>query len=367
MTVDCQTKPAPLESRRWQQQAGGFVAHPADDGFFLPPDWAPHDRCWMAWPSRAEAWGDHMDAARESYAEVANTIARFEPVTMITKPRNMAEASLQLESNVSNFSLPHDDSWLRDNGPTFVTSKAGLVAGVDWSWNAWGERYADHQRDAAVAEAMLKHLSMRRYEAPLILEGGAVLGDGEGTLLACESSVLNPNRNPSRSREDIEEILTTHLGVRQIIWLGKGLQDDPAGGHVDNIARFLRPGVVMALTASEPTDGNHAALKDNIERLRAAKDAAGRSLEVIEIEQPRARYTQDGRRFCMSYISLYLANGAAIIPAFEDPQDTKAFEIIARAYPDREVVQVPATELAFGGGGIHSITLGQPAGASAAA
>ncbi|MGH6932758.1 MAG: agmatine deiminase family protein [Dongiaceae bacterium] len=341
------------------------MAHPADDGFFLPPDWTPHSRCWMAWPCRAEAWGEHMDAARDTYAEVANTIARFEPVTMITKPKNVAEASLQLEANVRNFSLPHDDSWLRDNGPTFVTNRAGQVAGVDWLWNAWGERYSDHDRDAAVAEAVLAHIAMRRYEAPLVLEGGAIHGDGEGTLLASEGSLLNPNRNSGKSRAEIEQILTASLGVRQVVWLGKGLLDDMSGGHVDNLACFLRPGVVLALTSSEATDGNYAALKDNVERLRAVKDAAGRSLEIIEIEQPRARYTQDGRRLCLSYISMYLANGAAIIPAFEDPQDAKASEIIARAFPDREVVQIPATELAFGGGGIHSITLGQPAGAPA--
>jgi agmatine deiminase len=342
------------------------VANPADDDFFMPPDWAPHSRCWMAWPCRAEAWGDHMDAVRETYAEVANIIARFEPVTMITKPKNMAEASLQLGANVSNFSLPHDDSWLRDNGPTFVTNRAGMVAGVDWHWNAWGERYADHDRDAAVAQAMLEHLAMRRFEAPLVLEGGSIHSDGEGTLLTSESCLLNPNRNPGKSRAEIEEILTARLGVRQIIWLGKGLQDDVSGGHVDNLACFLRPGVVLALTSNEPTDGNYAALKDNIERLRAAKDAAGRSLEIIEIEQPRAHYVQDGRRLCLSYISMYVANGGVIVPAFEDPQDTKAFEIVARAFPDREVVQVPATELAYGGGGIHSITLAQPAGPVAA-
>lgn len=342
------------------------MARPADDDFFMPPDWVPHSRCWMAWPCRAEAWGDHMDAVRETYAEVANTIARFEPVTMITKPKNMAEASLQLGANVSNFSLPHDDSWLRDNGPTFVANRTGQVAGVDWHWNAWGERYANFDRDAAVAEAMLEHLGMRRYEAPLVLEGGSVHGDGEGTLLAMESSLLNPNRNPGKIRAEVEEILAAHLGVRQVVWLGKGLQDDASGGHIDDLACFPRPGVVLALASNEPTDGNHAALKDSIERLRAAKDAAGRSLEIIEIEQPRARYTQDGRRLCMSYISMYLANGAVIIPAFEDPQDAKAFEIVARAFPDREVVQVPATELAYGGGGIHSIALAQPAGAPAA-
>jgi agmatine deiminase len=344
------------------------VARPADDGFYMPPEWAPHARCWMAWPVRAELWGDRLEMAREAYTEVATAIARFEPVTMIAKPRLMIEASLSVGQvpNVNLFALQQDDSWMRDMGPTFVVDAAGAVAGVDWQWNAWGNKYPDHERDAAVAEAVLKHLEMRRYEAPFVLEGGAIHVDGEGTLLTTESCLLNPNRNPGIERADMEELLAAYLGVRKVVWLGQGLQDDDTDGHVDNLACFARPGVVLALSSSDPADGNYAVLKDNIERLRAATDAQGRSLEIVEIEQPRARYMPDGRRIALSYINFYIANGAIIMPVFEDPQDARAFETLTKAFPGREIVQVPAIDIVYGGGGIHCITQQQPDGPAAA-
>ena len=255
---------------------------------------------------------------------------------------------------------------MRDNGPTFVVDGNGQVAGVDWRWNAWGNKYADHERDAAVAEEVLKHLAMRRYEAPFVLEGGAVHTDGEGTLLTTESVLLNPNRNPGIGRADMEELLAAYVGIRKVIWLGEGLKDDDTDGHIDNLACFVKPGVVLALSASDPADANHGPLKDNIARLRAATDAQGRALEVIEIEQPRPRYMPDGRRISASYINFYFANGAVIMPVFEDPQDARAFEIVGKACPGREVVQVPAIDIVYGGGGIHCITQQQPAGTPAA-
>jgi len=343
------------------------VARPADDGFYMPAEWMPHGRCWMEWPSRAELWGDRLETAREAYTEVANTIARFEPVTMIAKPKNFVEASLKVGKDVNTFSLPHDDSWMRDNGPTFVVNAAGEVAGVDWRWNAWGNKYTDYDRDAAVAEEVLKHLEMRRYEAPFVLEGGAVHTDGEGTLLTTESVLLNPNRNPGIGRADMEELLAAYLGIRRVIWLGDGVQDDDTDGHVDNIACFAKPGLVLALSSSDGEDANHAPLKDNIARLRGTTDAQGRAIEVIEIEQPRARYMQDGRRLALSYINFYIANGAIILPAFEDPQDARALDAVSRAFPDRKVVQVPGTDIVYGGGGIHCITQQQPAGPAAPA
>ena len=319
----------------------------------------------MAWPTRAETWGEHMEAARETYSEVAKATARFEPVTFIAKPKNVAEVSLSTGTGVATLSLPHDDSFLYDMGPSFVVDAADNVAGVDWLWNAWGGQYPDHQRDAAVAEKLLEHLGMRRYLAPLVLEGGAVDGDGEGTLLASEAVLLNPNRNPNLGRTEVERHLEAFLGARKIIWLGGGLAEDPAGGLIDNVACFVKPGTVLALATADLADPNHAALSDNLQRLRSATDATGRSLEVMEIEQPRSCLGDGGRRLILSYTSLYLANGAAIVPAFEDPHDSKAYEVLVKVFAGREVVQVPARELGYAGAGIRAITLGQPAGPAA--
>jgi agmatine deiminase len=316
----------------------------------------------MEWPTRAETWGERIDAAREAYGEVAEAIARFEPVTMITKPKNVAEVSLLTASGINTFSLPHDDSWMRDNGPTFVVDGRGNVAGVDWQWNAWGNKYPEHERDAAVAEAVLAHLGMRRYEAPMVMEGGAIHVDGEGTLITTESCLLNPNRNPGMTREEVEQVFARFLGITKVIWLGGGLEDDDTDGHVDEIACFARPGVVLALVTSDTSDGNYATLSENLARLKAVRDAKGRALEIIEIEQPARRMLADGRRASLSYINFYLTNGGIIMPAFEDPQDKRAYDTLHQVFADRQIVQVPATDIVQGGGGIHCITQQQPAG-----
>jgi agmatine deiminase len=344
------------------------MTRPADDGFYMPAEWTPHARCWMAWPCRAELWGEGMEAARDAYAEVALAIARFEPVTMVAKPKSVPEVSLRTGSGsgVSVFSLPLDDSWMRDMGPTFVVDGSGQVAGVDWQWNAWGNKYPDHDRDAEVAKSVLEHLGMRRYEAPFVLEGGAIHTDGEGTLLTSESVLLNPNRNPGIDRQQMEELLAAYLGIRKVIWLGEGLTDDDTDGHIDNLACFVRPGVVVALSSNDPEDSNFKVLQDNLSRLRAATDASGRSLEVVEIEQPKPRKHADGRRMALSYINFYIANGGVVIPAFEDAQDARAYDTINKLFPGREVVQVPALDILVGGGGIHCITQQQPAGTAAA-
>ena len=339
------------------------MPNPFDDGFAMPAEWANHARCWMAWPVRAETWGEHLDAAQQAAAEIANTVAQFEPVSMVVKPKNVAEVSLLTGQGVSQMSIQHDDCWIRDMGPVFVVDGDNEVAGVDWQWNGWGHRYADFERDAAVATAILENLKMRRYPGDLVVEGGALHVDGEGTLIATESVLLNPNRNPDKSREEIEESLIRHLGVKQVIWLGEGLQDDFGGGHVENLARFVKPGTVLALTSSDSADPHHRILSDNLQRLKAAKDAAGRSLEVIEIEQPRPQFDAEGRRLALSYVNFYLPNNAVILPAYEDgAADKRAFDTIAKLFPKREVIQLPAIELAYGGGGIHSICLPQPAG-----
>ena len=336
---------------------------PFDDGFSMPADWGLHARCLMAWPTRAEAWGKHLDAAREIVAELATTIAQFEPVSMIAKPKNVAEVSLLTGGGVSQISLAHDDCWMRDIGPNFITDKTGHVAGVTWKWNAWGGKFADFSRDAAVAETLLEELNMRRYAGTLVLEGGAINTDGEGTLLTTESVLLNANRNPGKSRKEIEEQLIQMLGIRHIVWLGAGLQDDPGGGHVGNLARFIGPNVVLAAVASDPADPNHKVCQDNLQRLRAAHDAKGRELEIVEIEQPRPRFDANGRRLALSYTSFYLANGAVILPAFEDGQaDKRAFDIFTRVFSKCEIIQLPAMDLAEGGGGIHALCLPQPAG-----
>ncbi|WP_353859309.1 agmatine deiminase family protein [Azospirillum formosense] len=333
---------------------------PAAEGFTMPGEWERHTRCWMAWPCRPETWPEGaFDAAAAAYTDVARAISRFEPVTMVCDPADVADASLACGPGVEILPLPISDSWIRDTGPSFVTDGKGQLAGVHWRFNAWGGNYPDSAKDQQVGRLMLEHLGLRRFEAPLVMEGGSFHVDGEGTLLTTEQCLLNPNRNPNLGKAEIEELLKEHLGISTVIWLGEGYQDDETDGHIDEIALFVKPGVVMAITTDDPGDANFKAFQDNLDRLKRARDAQGRELEVIPVRQP-ARRDENGVRLTLSYTNLYIANGGIVMPAFEDPADDEAFRIVRRAFPDREVVQVPALDIVRGGGGIHCITQQQP-------
>ena len=333
---------------------------PVDDGFFMPGEWAPHARCWMAWPCRASLWGDGLEAARTAYAEVAKAIAGFEPVTMLANEADLADATARCGASVTCQAMPLDDSWMRDSGPTFLVDGKGGVAAVDWRFNAWGEKFLPFDKDAKVAGGVIDQLGLRRYDAPLVLEGGSIHVDGEGTLLTSEECLLNPNRNPDLDRAQIETLLRDHLGVTAFVWLGQGLYGDDTDGHVDNIACYVRPGVVMAAVCEDTADPNHAILQDNLARLKKAKDAKGRALEVIELPLPREVRHLDGQRLSLTYVNYYIANGGIVMPSFGDANDGPARDIVARAFSDRRVVQVPASDILAGGGGIHCITQQQP-------
>lgn len=336
------------------------MTEPAGLGLAAPGEWVNHSRCWMAWPCREEVFHGAIEPARTAFAEVARTIAKFEPVTMVCQSEDAAEASLACGAGIQVLPMPISDSWIRDTGPTFLTDGLGSIAGVQWWFNAWGGMYSDYDADAVLARGLLEHLGLPVFDAPLVLEGGAICVDGEGTLLCTEQCLLDRRRNPGLDRGEVEEVLKGFTGAKTVIWLGEGYQDDETLGHVDEVACFVRPGVVLALVTEDPGDGNFRALQDNLDRLRRTRDAAGRELEVVTVRQPE-RQDRDGRRLTMSYTNLYLANGGVLVPSFEDAADHEAFKLIRRLWPEREVVPIPALDIVRGGGGLHCITLGQPA------
>jgi agmatine deiminase len=321
----------------------------------MPAEWAPHQRTFIAWPARRELWGARLQLAKEESAGVANAISAFEPVTMVcADAAAAAEARAACTAAVETVELPIDDSWLRDSGPVFVTGAGGRRAGVHFGFNAWGGKFTPWDRDAAVGGLLVELLGDPCYRAPFVLEGGSIAVDGEGTLVTTEQCLLNPNRNPQMSREQIEQGLRDHLGVERIVWLGRGLVEDrDTDGHVDLIVAFTRPGRVLLQTCA-PDNPNFEACVENRERLEAA------GIEVVEL--PLLPYeTVEGETIVVAYLNLYLCNGAAIVPLAGQPSDQEALARIAAAYPSREVVGVPGLALAFGGGGPHCITQQVPA------
>lgn len=325
----------------------------------MPAEWTPHARCWMAWPCHEPTFLD-LPAGRSAFAEVARTIARFEPVTMIANPEHVDDAREQCGETVDVLPLEIDDSWARDTGPTYLVDDRRNLAAVDWLFNNYGELDPDYENDKLIARRLIEQSRARRFEAPIFLEGGAIHTDGQGTLLTTESVVLNPNRNPGLTKKDAEAVFRAYLGADQVVWLDKALDIDTTGGHVDNLACFIRPGVVAALATSDPEDSQYEPLRENLRRLESAQDAAGRSLEIIEIEQP-ARQEFGGNRVCASYINFYIANSAIVLPVFGDPADRLAVETLERAFPDRLVAPVPGLDIVRAGGCVHCITQQQPA------
>lgn len=335
---------------------------PHADGLRMPAEWAPHERCLIAWPARESLWGDQFEAAKAEYAGVVEAVARFEPVLLVANVGQGSETRGRCGSdNLEVVEMPIDDSWLRDCGPVFVTGVGGRAGGVDFLFNSWGEKYLPYDKDAAVTALLLERLGVPRYAAPFVLEGGAICVDGEGTLLTTESCLLNPSRNPGMTREQVETGLRDYLGVEKVIWLEGGYAGDrDTDGHVDGVALFVRPGVVLVQTVSDTTSPDHARSQENLRRLRAATDARDRTLEIIELDV-WAETDVGGSPIEMMYVNLYVANGGVIVPlSGQETPDRTALEIIGDTFHGREVVGVPGNVLGFGGGGPHCITQQQP-------
>mgnify|MGYP001361353900 CR=1 FL=1 len=336
------------------------MASLSSQGFFMPAEWHPHQCCWMGWPCRTNTWGDRMEQAKQSYAEVAQTINQFEQVKMACTPASVVEAKKMCGPDVKIIPLPMDDSWTRDSGPTFIIDRKGKIAGIDWEFNQWGADYPDCEDDADFAQALLNHAGIEQFKASFVLEGGSIHVDGDGTLITTEQCLLHPNRNPGLDQEEIEQLLREFLNVHSILWLGQGLMDDETDGHVDNLACFIKPGAVLALISNDPDDENYEVLQDNLLRLKYAKDARDRKLEIVTVEQPQAKWKEE-ERLAQSYINFYLPNNGLVMPAFNDPErDEQALATFEKIFPSRKIIQLDAQEIVLGGGGIHCITQQQP-------
>lgn len=334
---------------------------PKQAGFFMPAEWHPHERCWMAWPSHEQTWSKiGLDRARLAYAQVANAIAQYEPVTMLVKTEDKNRAMQLCESNINFYCLPLDDSWTRDTGCTFLLNDKGELGGVDWIHNAWGGNYDEYQQDQNIAGTLINETKAQYFKAPLVMEGGSFHVDGRGSVLTTRECLLNINRNPKLSETDISRYLIEYLGAEHIIWLNKGLVADETNGHIDEVATFIAPGKVLCLITQDKEDPNYNILQENFSILSTARDAKGRALELFTVEQPPA-VELNGERLTLSYINYYLANGGIVMPAFGFKEyDDAAYKLFKKIFPDYALSQIDALDVFAGGGGIHCITQQQP-------
>lgn len=341
--------------------------NPRDLNYRMPAEWAKHERTFISWPVQdSMVYPENYANVTAAYAEIIEAMAEFEPVTVVVNPDDLEKVKERFagNSNVDCLPIEHNDAWLRDNGPTFLLNEQGVLAGVNWSFNAWGGKYSPWDLDDAVAPQVLEHVGVRQFDAPLVMEGGSIHTDGEGTLLTTEECLLNENRNPVLTREQIEELVRNYVNVDKIIWLKRGLSGDETDGHVDNIACFAAPGKVILQVCDDPADDNFEITQENREILRNTVDAQGRKLEVIEIPQPPKR-EYEGNRLTLSYLNFYFVNGGIILPVFggeAEETDRKAEEILAAAFPDRRIRKVNGMGIIAEGGNVHCTTQQMPAG-----
>ena len=326
----------------------------------MPAEWEDHARTWMMWPCREVVWPD-MEATRRNYRDVAHAIRDFEPLTMVVRPDDRDGARNLLGSDIELMEHPIDDSWARDAGPNFLKNDKGELAGLAFEFNAWGDKYDPYDGDNEVAEAILDATGVKAFTSNLIAEGGGLSVDGEGTLITTESCFPNTNRNPDWTRDQIEEELMNTLGVEKEIWLPGNAEETETDGHVDGVAVFAAPGVVL-VQSNEDTDHYWRHIHDaNVAALEGQTDAKGREIKLIKMPDAWTLQTGvEGEEFCDSYVNFYICNGGVIMPHYGIREDGMVAEILQDAFPGRRISQVPIPDIAGGGGGIHCITQQEP-------
>jgi agmatine deiminase len=357
---------------------------PRADGFYMPAEWAPQTQIWMVWPERPDNWRLGGKPVQNDHVALAKAIARFEPVTVGVSAAQYDNARARLNvPNIRVVEISNNDAWVRDTGPTFVINNDGEVRGVDWGFNAWGGfnggLYAPWNLDEQVASKVLEIERCPRYVTDdFVLEGGSIHVDGEGTLITTQECLLNTNRNPHLSREDIEAVLRDHLSVEKIIWLPDGLYNDETDGHVDNFCCYVRPGEVLLAWTDDPKDPNFSRCQAAMTVLENARDAKGRPFVVHKMPIPGPLFATEEEcagvdqvhgsqernpsvRLAGSYVNFLIVNGGIIAPCFDDPMDDTARQILQQLFPEHEVVMVPGREMLLGGGNIHCLTQQQPA------
>ncbi len=339
---------------------------PRADAYRLPAEWEPHAATWIAWPHRRATFLGPFEAIPPAYERLARLVARYEPVRIIGSSDVLAapKESLADAANVAFVEIPTSDSWVRDTGPVFLVprdrSNAGPLRAVCWNWNAWGGKYPPWDADAGVARGIATHLGIPIDEPGIVLEGGAIETDGEGTLLANERCVVDPRRNPGLDRQAMEAAFRRHLLIDRVVWLGGELAGDDTDGHIDQLVRFVGPGRVLVARQADSLDPNHGPLEANLTMLASATDARGRRIEVIPVDLP-SRFGFEGTQLPASHLNFLVGNGFVAVPVFGGPTDEPALTTLERCFPGRVIEPFDGTAIVRGRGGVHCVTREQPA------
>lgn len=335
----------------------------------MPPEWAPHRGTWLSWPHKEESWPGKFEPVPAVFAEMVRVLSAAEEVHINAGPEVAVAAREALRiagvgsTNVFFHPNPTNDAWCRDHGPCFVQRRVGTTveeAIIDWGYNAWGGKYPPFDLDDVVPTRIGAELGIPVFHPGIVMEGGAIDVNGAGTLLTSESCLLNKNRNPQLSRGEIEGYLRDYYGVAHILWLGEGIVGDDTDGHIDDMTRFTDARTIVTVVEPDPGDENHGPLRENRRRLDAMRDQDGRPFRILELPMPPALF-QDDQRLPASYANFYIANGVVLMPGYHATTDLRAREVLARAFPDREIVVIDSVDLVWGLGSFHCVSQQWPA------
>jgi len=366
---------------------------PAELGYRMPAEWHPHAATWLTWPKDPETWPDRVPQVEEVFLQMMAALAPNEIVNLLvddsaTEAAVRARCLFPRAENIRCHQIPTVDSWIRDYGPNFLLSdKLQLAADSrkgtptnendklkfigqplaynDWIFNAWGNKYEELKQDDKIPARLESVLKVPRFGPGIVMEGGSIEVNGAGCVLTTEQCLLNPNRNPDLTRDEIERYLKSYLGVEKVLWLGEGIVGDDTDGHIDDIARFVSPNVIVCAVEDDPEDANYKLLQDNLKRLRTMTNADGRTFDIVTLPMPGVvgGSSTDKRnldRLPASYANFYIANGVVLAPVFGHANDARAVETLQKLFSDRRVVTINCEPLVWGMGTIHCVSQQQP-------
>lgn len=347
--------------------------------FHMPAEWAPHEATWLTWPKDPITWPDRIPQAREAFAQMIEALSPHEKVNLLVDDKASEEEARKILKNKSIqwdhlifHVIPTVDSWIRDYGPIFVKKVSpspqtsphkgeGEIVILDFIFNAWGNKYKPLKKDDAIPQKISPLLDIPMIEIDLVLEGGSIDVNGKGSLLTTKQCLLNKNRNPHLSKEDIENYLKKYFGVSNILWLGEGIEGDDTDGHIDDITRFVSEDTIVTVVEEDPQDPNFKPLQENLKMLRSMKDQDGKDLKIITLPMPgQLDRDHDEGRLPASYANFYIANKVVLVPIYQHKNDSLALETLQKLFPNRKVIGIECNDLIYGMGAIHCLSQQQP-------
>ncbi|MFN8340050.1 MAG: agmatine deiminase family protein [Cyclobacteriaceae bacterium] len=341
---------------------------PREEGYHFPAEFEKHEATWLSWPHKEASWPGKIHTVYAPYAQFIRCLSQDEKVRINVRDEKMKDFALQHIaaaganlSNVEFFFHPTNDAWCRDHGPAFVVNRSkGTKAVVDWGYNAWGGKYPPFDLDDVIPTRIGGHFGLQVYNPGIVMEGGSVEFNGAGTVMTTTACLLNPNRNPHLTQEQIEVYLKDYYGMNQVLWIGDGIVGDDTDGHIDDITRFVNAHTVLTVVETNQQDENYAPLQENLHALKSLRLLNGKPLEVVELPMP-GPVVYEGQRLPASYANFYISNRHVIVPTFRQANDDKALRIIQEAFRDREVIGIDSVDIIWGLGSFHCLSQQEPA------